>query len=66
MNASVWPEYGFVDPETVVRAAIEAARHRRVLVTPTVRYKIAMAGARLAPRWLMRALFNSRLFSRAL
>ena len=66
MNASVWPEYGFVDPETVVRAAIEAARHRRVLVTPTVRYKIAMAGARLAPRWLMRALFNSHLFSRAL
>lgn len=66
MNAGVWPKVGFVKPETVVAGAIEAARHRRVLVTPTIRYKAAMAGARLAPRWLIRALFGSQLFSRAL
>lgn len=66
MNDSVWPEYGFISPESVVATAIEAARRRRALVTPTVRYKIAMTGARLAPRWLIRALINSRLFSRAL
>lgn len=66
MNSSVWPELGFVEPATVVSQTIEAARRRQVLVTPTLRYKVLMAGARLAPRWLMRSLFGSRLFTRAL
>lgn len=66
MDASVWPKAGFVSTEEVVRQAIEAARKRRVLVTPTVRYKLAMAGARFAPRWFMRRFFGSKLFNRAL
>lgn len=66
MNAGVWPQIGFVEPATVVSEAIEAARRRQVLVTPTIRYKILMAGARLSPRWLMRVLFGSKLFTRAL
>lgn len=66
LNTSVWPEIGFIEPAQVVRDTIEAARRRRVLVTPTIRYKIVLAAARFAPRWLMRRYFGSRFFRRAL
>lgn len=66
MNTSVWPRVGFISVEQVVQETIEAARRRHVLVTPTIRYKILLAGARLAPRWLIRQCFGARLSQRAL
>lgn len=66
MNAGVWPKIGFVNVEQVVQTTIEAARRRQVLVTPTMRYKILMAGARLAPRWLMRLGFGANIYNKAL
>lgn len=66
MNVGVWPKISFIDPALVVQESIEAARHRRVLVTPTIRYKIVLAASRFAPRWLMRRCFGSHFFNRAL
>ncbi len=66
MNVGVWPKISFVDPSLVVQETIEAARRRRALVTPTIRYKIVLAASRFAPRWLMRRYFGSHFFNRAL
>lgn len=66
MDAQVWPSWAFLEQGKVVSAAIEAARRRQVLVTPSLLYKVQMAAVRLAPRPVVRTLAGPRLFARAL
>lgn len=54
VDSSQWADWMFALPEDVAAAAIDACRHGRVLVTPTLLYKAASAGLRLAPRALVR------------
>jgi short-subunit dehydrogenase len=50
------PSAVWLDAPTVVRSALRAARRGRVLVTPTARYGVALAVARVLPRgWIRRA-----------
>jgi hypothetical protein len=51
-----YPSAFWLDSRTVVRATLRAARRGRVIVTPTVRYGLAMSIARILPRrWIRRA-----------
>lgn len=54
VDSSQWPDFTFASPQTVVDAALNAARKGRVLVTPTPLYKVASAAIRLSPRRLVR------------
>ncbi|EEH64439.1 oxidoreductase, short chain dehydrogenase/reductase family protein [Gleimia coleocanis DSM 15436] len=55
VNSIVW-----IKAETVVSQALQAVREGRVLVTPSLRYKVSSAATKLAPRWLVREV-TSRL-----
>lgn len=46
------PEAVWLDPAPVVRSALRASARGRVLVTPSIRYRLASAALRMAPsRW---------------
>ncbi|HEX7589350.1 MAG TPA: SDR family NAD(P)-dependent oxidoreductase [Demequinaceae bacterium] len=56
LDLTALPRAVWLDAPTVVTSALRAARRRRVFVTPTVRYGVIMAVARILPRrWVRRA-----------
>jgi short-subunit dehydrogenase len=57
---SAIPDWGWLDASDVVRAALADVRRGVVLSTPSVRYKIATAVLRVAPRWAVRAVGKYR------
>ena len=57
---SAIPDWGWLDAEYVVRTALADVRSGVVLSTPSVRYKLASAVLRAAPRWAVRALGKYR------
>lgn len=59
-ESSIVPEWGWLDAEDVVRVALADVRRGVVLSTPSVRYKVASAVLRAAPRWAVRALGSYR------
>lgn len=54
VDASTFPALAFLKPEQVVREALEAADKGKVLITPSIRYKIVVGALRLTPRSLVR------------
>jgi short-subunit dehydrogenase len=54
------PDWGWLDAEDVVRVALADVRRGVVLSTPSVRYKVAAALLRAAPRWAVRAVGKYR------
>jgi short-subunit dehydrogenase len=54
------PDWGWLDASDVVREALADVRRGVVLSTPSVRYKIAAAVLRAAPRWAVRAVGKYR------
>lgn len=60
LDYSARPSAVWLDSRMVVRAALRAARRGRVIVTPSVRYGLAMAVARVMPRrWIRRTARRS-------
>ena len=59
-ESAIVPEWGWLDAAYVVRTALADARRGVVLSTPSVRYKIASAVLRAAPRWAVRAVGKYR------
>jgi short-subunit dehydrogenase len=59
-ESAIVPEWGWLDAEDVVRAALADVRRGVVLSTPSVRYKLATAVLRAAPRWAVRAVGKYR------
>ncbi|GAA4720070.1 hypothetical protein APR04_003548 [Promicromonospora umidemergens] len=57
---SAIPDWGWLDAEYVVRTALADVRSGVVLSTPSVRYKLASAVLRAAPRRAVRALGKYR------
>ena len=57
---SAIPDWGWLDAEYVVRAALADVRRGVVLSTPSARYKAASAVLRAAPRWAVRAVGKYR------
>lgn len=64
VDSSQWPAFAFSKPSTIARIAVDAVRHGRVLVTPTLRYRVAAGVLRLAPRSLVRAFAGPGLSGR--
>lgn len=54
MDYGIAPEFAWGSAEEVVAETLAAARKRRVLVTPTLRYKAVSAAQRHLPRTLVR------------
>ncbi|MDO5049262.1 MAG: SDR family oxidoreductase [Actinomycetaceae bacterium] len=54
------PSISWITEEQVVEEALAAVRRRRVLVTPSIRYKVTTFATKHAPRWMVRAV-TSRL-----
>ena len=65
VDSSQWPECVFVSPERVVEAALNGARHRRVLVVPGVLYKAAYVALKFAPRALVRRVAGPKMSGRS-
>ncbi|MBP3222708.1 MAG: SDR family NAD(P)-dependent oxidoreductase [Actinomycetaceae bacterium] len=65
VDASQWANFTFTAPECVVAEALDAVRHERVLVTPTILYKTIGAGLKIAPRWLVRSIAGPSRSGRA-
>lgn len=59
-ESAIVPEWGWLDAGYVVRTALADARRGVVLSTPSVRYKVAAALLRTAPRWAVRAVGKYR------
>jgi uncharacterized protein len=59
-ESSIVPEWGWLEAEDVVRAALADVRRGVVLSTPSVRYKVASAALRVMPRWAVRAVGSYR------
>lgn len=57
---SAVPDWGWLDASDVVREALADVRRGVVLSTPSVRYKVASALLRVAPRWAVRAVGSYR------
>lgn len=55
-----WPDEAFLDPMRVVATALNDVRRGAVISTPSVRYQVASAIARLSPRTLVRAITGVR------
>lgn len=56
LDLTALPGAVWLDAPTVVKSALRAARRRRVMVTPTIRYGVVMGVARVLPRrWIRRA-----------
>ena len=64
VDSSQWPSLAFSEPSTIARAAVEAVRRGHVIVTPTVRYRLAAGALRLAPRSLVRRFAGPGLSGR--
>lgn len=65
VDVSQWGDWAFTSPRFVVQAALNAARHRRVIVVPGMVYKAAYWGLRLAPRGVLRRLTGQKLIGSA-
>lgn len=65
MNASAWPEIGWIPAEAVVEQSLAAVRRGQVLSVPTVRYKAINTLLRHAPRGLVRAASGPGFAARA-
>ncbi|MDD7465670.1 MAG: SDR family NAD(P)-dependent oxidoreductase [Actinomycetaceae bacterium] len=65
VDSSQWPDWAFVPPRIVAQAALDAARHRRVLVVPGVLYKVAYGALKVAPRALVRLFAGPKLSGRS-
>ncbi|MCI5825613.1 MAG: SDR family NAD(P)-dependent oxidoreductase [Arcanobacterium sp.] len=65
VDSSQWPEWAFLAPSEVVRVALDAARHRRVLAVPGVLYKVAYGALKVAPRGLVRLFAGPKLSGRS-
>lgn len=59
-ESAIVPEWGWLDAKDVVRTALADVRRGVVLSTPSVRYKVAAAALRVAPRWAVRAVGKYR------
>ncbi|MFD7021361.1 SDR family NAD(P)-dependent oxidoreductase [Promicromonospora sukumoe] len=59
-ESSIVPEWGWLEAEDVVRAALADVRRGVVLSTPSLRYKVASAALRVMPRWAVRAVGSYR------
>ena len=59
-ESAIVPEWGWLDAGYVVRVALADVRRGVVLSTPSVRYKVAAAVLRAAPRWAVRAVGKYR------
>jgi short-subunit dehydrogenase len=57
---SAIPDWAWLDASDVVRVSLEDVRRGVVLSTPSVRYKVAAAALRVAPRWAVRAVGKYR------
>ncbi|HLS03661.1 MAG TPA: SDR family NAD(P)-dependent oxidoreductase [Actinomycetales bacterium] len=55
-----WPDEAFLDPMRVVATALNDVRRGAVISTPSLRYQVASAVARLSPRSAVRALTGVR------
>ncbi len=64
VDAGQWPEYFFTTPAHVARVSLNALRHGRVIVTPTLRYKTLAALLKVAPRALVRAVAGPEMSGR--
>ncbi|MGO1591235.1 MAG: SDR family NAD(P)-dependent oxidoreductase [Ancrocorticia sp.] len=64
VDSSQWPAVAFSKPSTIARAAVEAVRRGHVVVTPTVRYRVAAGLLRMAPRSLVRRFAGPGLSGR--
>lgn len=60
IDVSTFPAVTFLNPEDVVAAALADVRRGAVISTPSLRYKVVAGGARLAPRWAIRAFGRYR------
>lgn len=54
IDADAWFRFAFSSPRTVARIGLDACRKGRPIVTPTLLYKAAELGLRLAPRPVVR------------
>lgn len=64
VDSTQWSELAFTSANYVARAALNAARRGTVIVTPTIRYKIAAAAVKFAPRAVVRAVAGPQLSGR--
>lgn len=60
IDVSMFPDITFLNPEDVVAAALADVRRGVVLSTPSLRYRVAAAAARMAPRSAIRAFGRYR------
>lgn len=60
IDVSMFPDVTFLNPEDVVAAALADVRRGVVLSTPSLRYRVAAAAARIAPRSAIRAFGRYR------
>ena len=65
MDASAWPEIGWIPAEAVVAESLAAVRRGAVLSVPTARYKAVDALLRHAPRSWVRAASGPGFAARA-
>lgn len=66
LDGDALPPVAWVDVHKVVAAALDGVRRGRVVVTPTLRYRLASAALRAAPRWAVRAMTGPRMHARTL
>lgn len=60
LDVGAYPSIAWLRPEDVVATALADVRRGAVLSTPSVRYRLAVGAARLAPRSAVRALGRLR------
>lgn len=64
VDASQWSDWAFTSANYVARIAIDAARRGKVIVTPTLRYKLIACAVKLAPRSVVRRVAGPYLSGR--
>ena len=57
-DMSAAPSWSWLTSEQVVSEALDAVRLGRVIVTPSIRYKVASEASKVAPRSLVRAIMR--------
>lgn len=60
IKSSNLPEFVWIDAETLVKAALDDAEKGKYISVPTLKWKIVMGFAKIAPRRLLRA-FSAKL-----
>ncbi|MFD1506274.1 SDR family NAD(P)-dependent oxidoreductase [Georgenia yuyongxinii] len=66
LEAATWPAPAWIDVEKVATAALAGVRRGDVVVVPSLRYRVAAAALRHAPRALVRAVAGPAASGRAM